>query len=280
MDRKTALIAIFEDTQEFYNTDPTLREAVAASRQATLFYDAGAIPTIPRIEERAGKITVTRSRSFEAAMRLSRENPGKKITVLNFASATNPGGGVTHGSSAQEESLCRCSTLYPTLDRRFLWQHYYGINRASQDVCYTDACIYSPGIVICKTDTDYPERMEQKDWCTVDVITCAAPNLRREPNSIYNPGTGEYVAILPEKLQQIHEQRARQILSVAVANRTEILVLGAFGCGAFRNDPKTVALAWRNVLQEYAKYFDLTEFAIYCRDYETPNYNAFAEAMA
>lgn len=64
---------------------------------------------------------VTKSKTFEAAMRLRKERPDAKIAVLNFASATNPGGGVKSGSSAQEESLCRCSTLYPTLNQRKLW---------------------------------------------------------------------------------------------------------------------------------------------------------------
>lgn len=122
-------------------------------------------------------------------MRLSDTYPGRKIAVLNFASATKPGGGVINGSSAQEESLCRCSTLYPTLDRRFLWQSYYDVNRAAGDVLHTDACIYSPGIVICKTDENFPERMPQEDWVTVDVISCAAPNLRNTPANLYNPET-------------------------------------------------------------------------------------------
>lgn len=123
-------------------------------------------------------------------MRLAKKYPGKRITVLNFASATNPGGGVAHGSSAQEESLCRCSTLYPTLDRRFLWQEYYNVNRASANVMHTDACIYSPGVVICKTDADFPERMPHAYWISVDVISCAAPNLRNTPANLYNPESG------------------------------------------------------------------------------------------
>ena len=280
MDRRTRLIEIFEDTQKFYNTDPALISAVNASKAGTRLYDVGATISFPEVMEKTGEITVTRSKTFEAAMRLSKKYYGKKIAVLNFASASNPGGGVTHGSSAQEESLCRCSTLYPTLTQGFLWNHYYTVNRANGDVLHTDACIYSPDIVICKTDSDYPERMEQKDWCTVDVITCAAPNLRNEPANLYNLENGEPVCILPDELREIHEKRARQILAVAAENRVDILVLGAFGCGAFRNDPKVVAKAYRNVLAEYGKCFDLVEFAIYCRDYETENYDAFRYVFA
>ena len=279
MDKRERLAVIFRDTQQFYSTNPALMAAVEASRKNTKLYDAGAEPGFPDGVNKAGAVTVTKSRTYEAAMRLSDTYPGRKIAVLNFASATKPGGGVINGSSAQEESLCRCSTLYPTLDRRFLWQSYYDVNRAAGDVLHTDACIYSPGIVICKTDENFPERMAQEDWVTVDVISCAAPNLRNTPANLYNPENGQAVSILPADLQRLHEQRARAILAVAADNGVDILVLGAFGCGAFRNDPRVVAKAYANVLKDCRRYFDLVEFAIFCRDFETENYDAFAEVL-
>lgn len=280
MDKRERLAVIFRDTQQFYSTNPALMAAVEASRKNTKLYYAGAAPGFPDGVNKAGAVTVTKSRTYEAAMRLSDTYPGRKIAVLNFASATKPGGGVINGSSAQEESLCRCSTLYPTLDRRFLWQSYYDVNRAAGDVLHTDACIYSPGIVICKTDENFPERMPQEDWVTVDVISCAAPNLRNTPANLYNPENGQAVSILPADLQRLHEQRARAILAVAADNGVDILVLGAFGCGAFRNDPRVVAKAYANVMKDCRRYFNLIEFAIFCRDFETENYDAFAEVLA
>ena len=280
MDKRARLAEIFRDTQQFYSTDPALITAVESSRKNTRLYDTGNVPDFPSEVAKAGEVTVTKSRTFEAAMRLAKQYPGKKIAVLNFASATKPGGGVISGSSAQEECLCRCSTLYPTLDRKFLWQMYYDVNHAAGDVLHTDACIYSPGIVICKTDTNFPERMPQADWCVVDVISCAAPNLRDTPTNRYNPESGQAVSILPADLQRLHEQRAKAILSVAADTGADILVLGAFGCGAFRNDPKVVAKAYANVMKECRRYFELVEFAIFCRDFETENYDAFAEVLA
>ena len=280
MDKRERLAVIFRDTQQFYSTNPALMAAVEASRKNTKLYDAGAAPGFPDGVNKAGAVTVTKSRTYEAAMRLSDTYPGRKIAVLNFASATKPGGGVINGSSAQEESLCRCSTLYPTLDRRFLWQSYYDVNRAAGDVLHTDACSDSPGSVICKTDENFPERMPQEDWVTVDVISCAAPNLRNTPANLYNPENGQAVSILPADLQRLHEQRARAILAVAADNGVDILVLGAFGCGAFRNDPRVVAKAYANVMKDCRRYFNLIEFAIFCRDFETENYDAFAEVLA
>ena len=77
----------------------------------------------------------------------------------------------------------------------------------------------------------------------------------------------------------IHLKRAKHILHIAAAHGAEILILGAFGCGAFRNDPEAVAVAYRDVLAEYGKYFDEIEFAVYCRGYETGNYDAFRRIL-
>lgn len=277
--RRARLAEIFRDTQQFYRTNRVLAEAMENTRRRTALYEAGKAPRFPAEKTKAGVISVSKSRTFEAAIRLSKENPGKRIAVLNFASATNPGGGVVNGSSAQEECLCRCSTLYPALDRSALWEAYYNVNRAIGNVLHTDACIFTPGIVICKTDTEFPERMLQQEWVTVDVISCAAPNLRVVPNNQYNPENGRPIAISDRELQRIHEQRARAILAVAAANGAEILVLGAFGCGAFRNEPGVVARAYANVLKDCHGYFDLVEFAVFCRGFETENYDAFKREL-
>ena len=277
-DKKARLIEVFEDTQAYYTENPTLAEAVKKSRDHTVFYPADDYPGLPEIE-RAGKVTVTKSKTFQAALEQNRKHPGKRIAVLNFASPTNPGGGVKRGSSAQEESLCRCSTLYPTIDRRWLWDKYYGPNREAHDPVGTDACIYSPDVVICKTDENIPERLPPEEFVTVDVITCAAPNLRERPWNPYNPGSGSPVDLTKEQQYDVHLRRAKHILHVAAAHGAEILILGAFGCGAFRNDPEAVAAAYQDALAEYGKYFDEIEFAVYCRGYETGNYDAFRRIL-
>lgn len=318
MDRKSQLVEVFMDTQRFWMENPVLADAIDKSRNATRLYEADDYPElpirstieqlmliaddpagslgaqagawekirrlqngdIPDLAEHPGNVVVTKSKTFEAAIRLHHEYPSKKIAVLNFASAMRPGGGVKGGSSAQEEALCRCSTLYPTLDRKWLWEKYYDVNRAANDVKHSDACIYSPGVVICKTDESIPQRMEQRDWVTVDVISCAAPNLRNEPANWQNPETGAAIRMPDQLLFGIHTRRAKHILAVAAANRIDILVLGAFGCGAFCNDPAIVAKAYRAAIPEYRDRFDRIEFAIYCRDYESANFDAFCEEMA
>lgn len=276
--RQEKLIAVFTDTQAFYGEEPILVRAVEESRKQTVFHPADDYPAIPDCQ-RSGRIVVSKSKIFQAATEQNRKHPGQRIAVLNFASPTNPGGGVKRGSSAQEESLCRCSTLYPTIDRRWLWDKYYTPNRDARDPIGTDALIYSPGVVICKTDESIPERMPPEEFVTVDVITCAAPNLRERPWNAYNPGSGLTVNLTKEQQYEIHLKRAKHIMHVAAAHGAEVLILGAFGCGAFQNDPEAVAAAYRDALAEYGKYFDEIEFAVFCRGYETGNYDAFRKTI-
>ena len=279
MDRRQRLIEIFEDTQRFYSQNTLLANAVHAAKVATKLYEEDDFSGEPATKETECRITVTKHKTFEAAMQIHAEHPEWKIAVLNFASATNPGGGVKTGSSAQEESLCRCSTLYPALTQDWLWQKYYQKNRDAHDNLHTDACIYTPGVIICKTDAAYPERMAEGDWVTVDVISCAAPNLRKRPGNLHNPEYGASRTLNRDELYQLHVKRAKQILRVAAVNDVDALVLGAFGCGAFENDPNTVAKAYADVLPGCRQYFRLVEFAVYCRPEETENYDAFKHTL-
>ena len=101
----------------------------------------------------------------------------------------------TKGSRAQEEAICRCSTLYPVLNTKENWSRFYKFHRDRHDAKYTDTCIYTHDILIIKSDTDIPRRLPEDNWCKVDVITCAAPNLRERPGNAMNPSPGNQVLI-------------------------------------------------------------------------------------
>lgn len=274
MDRREQLVSVFADTQAYYTENRLLADTVQRSRKAVRLYEENDYPELPE-PEKAGRVTVTKARTFEAAMALREANPEARVAVLNFASATNPGGGVKTGAGAQEECLCRCSTLYPTLNQQWLWDQYYLPNREADDPLHTDVCIYTPNVVICKTDESVPRRLPEEQFVTVDVLTCAAPNLRRTPGNRHNPDASRAASVTRKQLFDLHVKRAKHVLHVAAANRVDCLVLGAFGCGAFENDPNVVARAYAAALEEYRHYFDTIEFAIYCREWETENYNAF-----
>ncbi len=273
-------VEIFEDTMRLCKENPVLVQAIKKSSENTVFYSPEEYPEKNTGSSRQSTvINVTSERTLEAAKRLHENNFGKRITVLNFASATNPGGGVTMGSSAQEESLCRCSTLYSCLKTDELWRQFYSMHRSLNNSLYTDACIYTPGIISIKSDTAFPQEEPESEWFSVDVITCAAPNLREKPNNSMNPGHGTAVKITPDELFEIHKKRGTHILEIAAAHGADILVLGAFGCGAFRNDPAVVAKAYKELLQLYKNVFDELVFAVYCSPKDTNNYDTFKEIL-
>lgn len=256
-----------------------LRDAVCKSIEGTIFYPAEGRISLSAPKDKKAIISVSKDRSFQAANRLRQKYPDGKIAVHNFASATNPGGGVEHGSSAQEEALCRCSTLFPCLKTQALWQQFYHFHRSRNDVRYTDTCIYTPGIIVIKSDTDFPETLPEKEWNQVDIITCAAPNLRERPYNSMNPGNGIAAKVTDKELLDIHKSRAAKILLTAAANGANLLVLGAFGCGAFCNNPQVVARAYQEVLCEYAGYFDEIVFAVYCSSRDSRNYDVFQRTL-
>jgi uncharacterized protein (TIGR02452 family) len=160
--------------------------------------------------------------------------------ALNFASATNPGGGWLRGAAAQEEDICRKSTLFGSIS---LAEDFYNLDR--NKLLYTDAFIYSPKVLIIRNE-DFSLTIPRE----TAIITCAAPN-----NS---PGHD------PELLTLIFMRRIMNLLGAAVNFDHRHLVLGAWGCGAFANDPELVATVFKTILCDgnFAKCFDRITFAI------------------
>ena len=274
--RRIRNIEIFEDSVELMNENTVLQRCIEASitKQRLYLETEAAEVSIPRKKEKHAKTVISQKRSFEAASKYARA--GKKVCVLNFASAVNPGGGVTQGASAQEECLCRCSTLYPCLNIEEMWKKFYGPHRVAENPLYNDDCLYSPGVVVFKSDTAFPERMKEQDWYQVDVLTCAAPNLREAMVEFVNSDTMKKSGKFENgRLYQLFSQRIERIFRIAAVNGAEILVLGAFGCGAFCNPPETVARVFRDVQKKYDPYFETIEYAVFCSEYDTKNYTAF-----
>lgn len=269
---------VFRDTERMCRENGRLRAAIAASRKGQrLIVEVAAVGDVDLNRfDSVAEVVVSPKRTFEAAMAYA----GRMRTCAhNFASATNPGGGVVNGSSAQEEALCRCSTLYFNLNVREMWDGFYTPHREAHAPLHNDDIIYTPGVVVFKSDTAYPRTLAESDWKTLDVVTCAAPNLRERPSNRMNSGDGDArVEISAQDLQELHERRLRRILDVAAANGAEAIVLGAFGCGVFRNDPKVVAAAAKAVVVDYLRAFRVIEFAVYCRPGDSANYDAFVNA--
>lgn len=271
---------IFKDTKYCYTTIEELKYFVMESIKNQSFISATDVISVEAkgCLNREGKVIVSGKRTLEASEMYSKM--GKRVGILNFASATNPGGGVVYGSSAQEESICRCSTLYPCLNDKKMWDDFYLPHRKMRNPLNNDDCIFTPNVVVFKSDTNFPTFVDNEEWWNIDVITIAAPNLRDNPSNMFNPDSGnEKVDISEYDLRELLEKRIRRVFEVAIKEEREVLILGAFGCGAFRNPPNLVADVFAENTKRYRKYFDVIEYAIYHTEYETENYNAFKRTM-
>ncbi|KAI0067635.1 hypothetical protein BV25DRAFT_1819025 [Artomyces pyxidatus] len=190
-----------------------------------------------------------------------------RVGVLNFASAKKPGGGFKSGAQAQEESIARSSTLYPSLmtDKA---QQFYALSRKKdplglrRSTYYTHAMIYSSNILVFRDDAG--------GWVqphAIDVITCAAVNAgeaRREDEYKEDPQYGE-----ADIVHTMRERMAR-ILFLFEKEGVRDIVLGSFGTGVFRNDVSAVANNWAALLvvdgARFRGSFDRVVFAIIGRE--------------
>lgn len=278
MSTRDERIEVFEDTQKWIENDADLSQSVDLAKKATKVFFEDDYPKFDQKNLKDTKISVTGERSYEAAMRLNKENPGSKITVMNFANAFRAGGGVTKGSSAQEECLCRTSTLYPLLYRNYLRNTFYKHHADLNTPKASDSLVYTEGVIICKTDEDLPKRMPKEGWVTVDVITIAAPDLRDKSN-IHAPLVGNGTYMNDAELFGYHVKRAIHMLTVAASMKADTLVLGAFGCGAFENNPKVVAKAYKTALEVFPNVFERITFAVYCTPNNSYNFDTFKKVL-
>lgn len=277
MDRREQNRMAFEDTRKCCS-EGVLKKSIGNScKEQRVIKENDDVPSATiRKDYGKTKVIVSDKRSFEAA----KEYNGKKICVLNFASASNPGGGVVHGSNAQEESLCRCSTLYFCLNVKLNWDAFYAPHRVLQNPLYNNDCIYTPNITVFKSDVAIPELLPESEWYSVNVLSAAAPNLRERPSNSMNPCAGKKRVVLKDsELLELHLSRGRWMLDIAKAKGNEVLILGAFGCGAFQNPPHVVAEAYKRLMGEYDGVFELVEFAVYCPPRDSSNYDVFARVL-
>ncbi len=195
--------------------------------------------------------------SFQAARRY--DNP----LVMNFANAHKPGGGFEMGATAQEEALCRCSTLIASIGsskakEMYQYNNLHAIPVESDYMLLSDVCVFRN------------ERCELvKEPFLAGVITVPAPN--RIGLAAFTPG---------DKIDAAMIKRIQIMLAVAKEHNYKSLVLGAWGCGAFHNKPENVARCFKTVLADYgyAKYFDNICFAIYGRE-DGKNITAFRKCF-
>lgn len=229
----------------------------ACSAKRSIPPDA-ALPVPNRIPHWETRVRVANETTLGASLRLVES--GSRPLALNFANGIHPGGGFLGGARAQEEVLCRSSALYATLVDDPMYEHHKRRPRPDS----TDWAIYSPDVPVFRKDDG---TALDEPWL-LSFLTCAAP---------YAPALG-----FPEA-GDLLRQRIFRVLAIARAHGHAGLVLGAWGCGAFANDPQRTAGDFRQALEtEYRTSFSDVVFAIADwtpeRRFLGPFRDAFAQA--
>lgn len=220
------------------------------SKENTKFYDDNNLKIQKTKQKSNPSVILINATTSDAIFKYAQGD--QKVCALNFASFTHPGGGYIIGSHAQEESLCADSCLYNVLSQ---FPDYYAYNiKHTNNGLYENRALYSPKVVFKNTN--------MKAKC--DILTCASPN----KNSFVDNGNENKKAL---------KSRIKFILNIIKEEHPDIVILGAFGCGAFGQNPKAVANYFYEMIDEYLPADIKVVFAIPKSNNE--NYDIFSDEM-
>ncbi len=254
---------VMDDTMRLCKEHDTLRQSIQesiAGEYLRLQNESFTPPTVSANNDM--KVIVSGERTYEAAEKYK----GRKLCCLDFANNHHIGG-APWSAGAQEESMCRISTLYPCLyakKEEFYEKHTTEFRKGLIDYMGNDDLIFIPGVTVFKSDVSVPKCRPEADWFKTDVIVAAAPQLDWD-----DQGNNQ-------RYRQVMSSRIKRILDVAAQEKEEVLILGAFGCGAFNNPPEIVADIFASLIRNYD--FEVVEFAVYCRG-NTRNYDVFKRRL-
>lgn len=228
-------------------------QEIAYSIQHTSIYNENDSFNIQN-DTNQSSIKVINATTSQAIIDAKHQN--KTICALNFASFKNPGGGFYRGTMAQEEAICHDSFLYNVL-LAFV-DDYYSKNRKDLNCSlYYDRALYSKDILFFD---------EIGNSYKTDILTCASPNYREASRT----------GISIEENNEILKKRIRYILDIASKEKADILILGAWGCGVFGQDPYTVA----SFFKEFLHYYNFAEVIFAVPRGRNSNYEAFKKIFS
>ncbi len=255
------LITCFRDT--FVKSNTRFKDDTNRSIASNKVYKENFISKNIR-EREEGQLFVIEESSYDAARLFVSKG---KTAVFNFANAHYPGGGVIRGSMAQEEALCRSSNLYACIVAENVNDDYYLYHNSTKKHVYSDRLIYTKDVCVFKDDQTIPQLLPEKDWIHVDIVTSAAP-FRPTQKLGWND----------IQIKTIFKSRVKNVFEAAVDNNVEVFIVGAFGCGAFRNPPEVVSQAFKEVIEE-GGYRKIPYIIFAINKSTNPNYAIFKKTL-
>jgi uncharacterized protein (TIGR02452 family) len=218
-----------------------------------------------RMREGSGRgvVEVSEETVLQACQRIRSVFRDVPVAVLNFANAAKPGGGFLNGRRTQEAALCRASALYASISR---FNEMYGFGRADENPLSSDFMIYSPKVPFFRDDC---LALIDQPFC-VSVITAAAPKAHECVRPVFR-----------RAIRGTIKNRMRKIMQVAIEHGDRILVLGAFGCDVYKNDPTEVATVERELLidEGFRYHFDIVLNPITTASGKRENLEAFQNVL-
>lgn len=239
----------------------SIEKDVAAALAGTRLYGPEPVPVAVLDRDRTPAIEVTGESSLEAASRMTRERPGR-IAVLNYASARNPGGGYLNGA--------RGAGGGPVPGLRAVRHAAAGARFLRPPPRRAQRVLHRPGHPLTRRSglPRRPGRLLDTPY-TVGFLTSPAPNA-----GVIRARTPQEAHRVPAALAA----RAERVLEVAAVCGYRRLVLGAWGCGVFQNDPAVVAGAFHALLTgegRFAGHFEQVVLGILGRQEDSPTRVAF-----
>jgi len=253
--------------------DMDLRHVIQASMSATELVTPMEWPAIEHtalVRCQSGtapaRVTITAESTLACVQRKRVTEGISNVAALNFASAISPGGGWLRGAIAQEESLARASTLVKSLTTQM---EFYEANRVHGHLFYTDHAIWSPRVPV---------------FADEDGILLPAP-YQAFFISMPAPNVGGMVQLTLDEIRALPDlwrDRIRRVLALGIYQQMPHLVLGAWGCGAFGNDPRSVARRFRELLGlslPWIHGYESITFAILDDSRRRTIYSAFVDSL-
>lgn len=238
------------DLKERVDINDLVNKAVEGTELIKEFRDSETYGTLNAPFDKFKPVIVNNT-TINTIIELRNSGISGNVVALNFASARNPGGGFETGANAQEESIARTSALYPCLIK---CSEFYEFHRKQSNPLYSDKMIYSPDVPIFRDDSG--KFLNKPVLCS--IITSPAVNA----NAARGRGISESI------INETMNIRIKNILKLALSKNPSAIVLGAFGCGVFGNNPKDVSRMFASQLKENMKSISDIKivFAIYDRN--------------
>ena len=229
MNQYVNLISVYQDTKDFF-----LKNRLYAGRSKRYRFEDidKELNTINNIEKYNNICTIKVLNMDTLVATREYIHP----LVMNFASDYNPGGGVHGGAMAQEEELFRRTNYFTSLNKK-----YVDYPLAEDEVVFT------PNILILK-DEKYNHLPALK---SIDCLAVAAIRHPKLNDNNYN-----------KKDEELMKRKIESIYEIGILYGHDTLILGAFGCGVFRNPPHEVARIFKEMNEKYKGYYKNIVFAI------------------